>query len=88
MFLALWEYEVKPRCEERFEKVHGAKGDWARGFRSDSHYHQTQLGQDAFRRGVYLTMDFWQSLGAYEEFMARSERKYKESELERGSETR
>jgi hypothetical protein len=32
MFLALWEYEVKPGCEERFENVYGPEGDWARLF--------------------------------------------------------
>jgi len=26
--------------------------------------------RDALRSGVYLTMDFWESRGAYEEFMA------------------
>jgi hypothetical protein len=52
MFVALWEFEVKPGCEERFEMVYGPDGDWAKLFRSDSHYHETRLVQDAFRRGV------------------------------------
>ena len=46
MFLALWEYEVKPGSEERFEKVYGPEGDWARLFQKDSHYHQTRLVRD------------------------------------------
>jgi Antibiotic biosynthesis monooxygenase len=70
MFVALWEYEVKPGCEERFEKAYGPDGDWVRLFRSDSHFHETRLARDALRGGVYLTMDFWESRGAYEEFMA------------------
>jgi hypothetical protein len=70
MFVALWEYEVKPGCEERFENAYGPDGDWVRLFRSDSHYYETRLVRDSFRRGVYLTMDFWESRGAYEEFMA------------------
>jgi hypothetical protein len=70
MFVALWEYEVKPRCEERFENAYGPGGDWVRLFRSDSHYYKTRLVRDSFRRGVYLTMDFWESRAAYEEFMA------------------
>jgi len=28
MFVALWEFEVKPGCEERLEKVYGPRGDW------------------------------------------------------------
>ncbi len=31
---------------------------------------------NAFQRGVYLTMDFWRSCIAYEEFMARSRTEY------------
>jgi len=41
MFVALWEFEVKPGCEERFEMVYGPDGDWAKLFRRNSHYHET-----------------------------------------------
>jgi hypothetical protein len=37
MFLVLWEFEVKPECEERFERVYGTGGDWDSLFRRDSH---------------------------------------------------
>jgi len=70
MFVALWEYEVKPGGEERFENAYGPDGDWVRLFRKDSHYYETRLVRDALRSGVYLTMDFWESRSAYEEFMA------------------
>jgi heme-degrading monooxygenase HmoA len=77
MFVALWEYEVKPGDEERFEKAYGPDGDWVRLFRSDTHYHEMRLVRDTFRRGVYLTMDFWESRQAYEEFMAAHQAEYK-----------
>ena len=80
MFVALWEFEVKPGCEERFEKVYGPDGDWAKLFRRDSHYHQTRLVRDTFRDGVYLTMDFWESRKAYEEFMASHDNEYQNLE--------
>jgi heme-degrading monooxygenase HmoA len=78
MFVALWEYEVKPGGEERFENAYGPKGDWVKLFQSDSHYHETRLVRDAFRRGAYLTMDFWESRRAYEEFMERRRAEYEE----------
>src|SRR3979411_2418981 len=65
MFVALWEYEVKPGGEERFENAYGPAGDWVRLFRRDSHYHETRLVRDSFRPSVYLTMDFWESRPAY-----------------------
>ena len=77
MFVALWEYEVKPGCEERFEKAYGPDGDWAKLFHSDSHYSETRLVRDAFHSGVYLTMDFWNSRSAYEEFMSKHQGEYK-----------
>ena len=70
MFLALWEYEVKPGCEERFEKVYGPAGDWAMLFRCDSNYQETRLLRDPFRPAIYLTLDFWKSRQAHEEFLA------------------
>jgi hypothetical protein len=81
MFVALWEFEVKPGCEERFEKVYGPEGDWARLFRRHPHYQVTRLVRDALRPGVYLTMDFWQSRGTCEEFMEGHRKEYEEIEV-------
>jgi len=82
MFLALWEYEVKPGCEERFEKVYGPAGDWARLFRSDSQYRETRLLRDPFRPSLYLTLDYWNSCQSYEEFMAAHNAEYKALDVE------
>ena len=76
MFVALWEYEVKPGSEERFENVYGPAGDWVRLFRSDSQYIQTRLVKDSLRERVYLTMDFWESREGYEEFMLNHQEAY------------
>jgi heme-degrading monooxygenase HmoA len=77
MFVALWEYEVKPASEERFEKAYGPEGEWVRLFRSDPSYRETRLVRDAFRHGLYLTMDFWESRESYEQFMAKHRTEYK-----------
>jgi hypothetical protein len=65
MFVALWEYEVKLGCEERFENAYGPHREWVRLFRNDSRYKETRLVKDVLRRGVYLTMDFWDSRSNY-----------------------
>src|SRR5258707_15839034 len=70
MFVALWEFEVKPGSEERFEKAYGPDGDWVRLFQGETHYYETRLARDSFRPGVYLTLDFWEWRAAYGEFMA------------------
>jgi hypothetical protein len=76
MFVALWEYEVKPGCEERFEKAYGPEGDWVRLFRNDANYRETRLLRDALCPAVYATLDFWNSRGAYEQFMAGHKAEY------------
>jgi heme-degrading monooxygenase HmoA len=68
MFLVLWEFHVKPGCEERFERVYGPGGDWSQLFRSDPHYRETRLLRDPARPNCYTTLDFWDSREAYESF--------------------
>ncbi len=77
MFVALWEYEVKPGCEERFENAYGPGGEWVRLFRSDSNYKETRLLHDPFRPTIYLTLDFWNSREAYQKFKAAHQKEYK-----------
>jgi heme-degrading monooxygenase HmoA len=76
MFLVLWEYEVKPGSEKRFEKAYGPAGDWAQLFRTDSHYQETRLLRDPLRLNVYLSLDFWTSRDSYEKFMASHKAEY------------
>ena len=76
MFLVLWEYEVKSGSEKQFENLYGPAGDWARLFRTDSHYRETRLLQDSFRSNVYLTLDFWTSRDSCEKFMSARKAEY------------
>ena len=68
MFLILWEFEVKPGCEKRFEDSYGPQGDWASFFRRDACYRETRLLRDPFHANKYWTADFWDSREAYEAF--------------------
>ena len=77
MFVALWEYEVKPGDEERFENAYGPGGEWVRLFRGDSNYKETRLLRDTFRPAIYVTLDFWNSREAYQKFMAAHQKEYK-----------
>jgi len=53
MFLVLWEFEVKPGREQRFQKVYGPGGDWDSLFHSDPNHAETRLFQT--RRGAVCT---------------------------------
>ncbi len=77
MFVALWEYEVKRGSEEKFEKVYGPAGEWARLFQKDLDYRETRLLRDVLRPEIYVTLDSWNSRSTYEEFMAANHAEYK-----------
>lgn len=76
MFLALWEFDVKPGCDQRFESVYGPDGHWAQLFRRDPAYQQTLLLRDPFRLRTYVTCDFWESQKAYAMFQQNNSDAY------------
>jgi hypothetical protein len=76
MFLVLWEFEVKPECEGRFQKVYGPGGDWAQLFRRNPHYRETRLLRDPAHPCTFLTLDFWDSRDTYESFQQQSREAY------------
>jgi heme-degrading monooxygenase HmoA len=78
MFVILWEFEVKPGSEGRFERVYGPKGQWVQLFRRDPHFRGTQLRRDPARPLVYLTIDFWDSETAYKTFQAKNRASYQQ----------
>jgi len=68
LFVTLWEFEVKRGSEEIFERLYGPEGAWARLFRRDPRYRGTRLLRDTARRAAYVTLDYWDSREAHEEF--------------------
>jgi heme-degrading monooxygenase HmoA len=82
MFVVLWEFEVKPGCEERFETVYGPRGNWASLFHRDAHHAGTHLLRDVTRPRVYLTADYWHSQPAYEAFLHAHQSEYKKLDAE------
>jgi len=76
MFVALWEFEVKPGCGPRFEKAYGPAGDWARLFRRDPHFRGTRLLRDPSHKLRFVTLDFWDSRKSYDAFQRRYRQDY------------
>ncbi len=76
MFLILWEFEVKPGCEQSFESAYGPGGAWNGLFRLDPGYLRTLLLQDPSRPRIHLTLDFWHSEGAFASFQTANRESY------------
>jgi heme-degrading monooxygenase HmoA len=75
-YLVIWEFRVRAGNEKRFESVYASDGDWARFFRQDGSYIGTELVHGWKRERTYLTLDFWTSQEAYDEFRKRHLAKY------------
>ena len=89
MFVALWEFEVKPGCEEQFEKVYGPEGPWARLFQQDRAHQETRQLREVGRERVYVTLDVWTNRRSYESFLNEHAADYKKlDELGEGWTTR
>jgi heme-degrading monooxygenase HmoA len=84
MFVALWEYEVKPGCEESFQSAYGPQGDWVRLFQRDPHFRETRLLQDLSRPRFYFTLDYWDSETFFDQFKAANHAAY--AAIDRASE--
>ena len=69
-FVITWEFRVKAGQERRFEEAYGPEGIWAQLFRQGEGFVRTELNRDAKDTRRYLTLDFWESKVAYEEFRA------------------
>jgi heme-degrading monooxygenase HmoA len=76
-YLIMWEFQVCPGMEKRFEKIYGSGGDWARLFIHDESYFGTDLVHSSDGERTYVTLDFWKSQQAYDKFRKRHLAKYR-----------
>ena len=67
-YLLIWEFHVKPGSRPQFERIYGSQGEWAGFFRQDPNYYGTDLVRDPSKPGRYVTLDYWTSRTAYEDF--------------------
>ena len=62
---------MRPEMAKRFEKIYGADGEWARLFLGDEAYIGTELIHHFNASRSYVTLDFWTSEKAYDDFRNR-----------------
>jgi heme-degrading monooxygenase HmoA len=68
VFVRIWRFRAAPGQEERFERVYGSDGAWARLFGLAPGYLGTELGRTDDDRAEYLTIDRWKSRAAWQAF--------------------
>ena len=75
-FLIVWEYFAKPGKESSLEAAYGPDGIWAQFFRKGTGYRRTKLLCEMHEFTCYLTLDFWDSRAAYEQFCKSHAQEY------------
>jgi heme-degrading monooxygenase HmoA len=64
------------RDPEEFEPAYGPDGEWAQFFREGQGYIGTELLRDVEQPGRYLVIDRWESIEAYNAFLAEHREEY------------
>ena len=82
MIALVFRYEARDPAE--FERVYGPEGEWAQFFRRSDGFIGTELLRDLEEAERYLVIDRWESVDAYNEFLAE----YQDEYLRRADETR
>jgi heme-degrading monooxygenase HmoA len=71
-YMYIWEYVVPPDKLAAFERLYGASGGaWVQLFRRAPGYLRTELHRDRARPDRYLTIDWWASREAWDDFRVR-----------------
>lgn len=76
MFVVIWQFEIAEDKIAAFEAAYGPEGSWAKLFRNSPHYRGTELLQDAYVPGTYLTIDRWNSEADFRAFRKEHDHEY------------
>ncbi len=82
MIAHVFRYEA--RDPDEFRAAYGPEGDWAQFFRQGQGYIGTELLHDVEEPERFLVIDRWESIEAYNTFIAEHQAEY----LRRSDETR
>lgn len=76
MFVVVWQFEVAEEKTAQFEAAYGAQGAWAKLFATSANHLGTELLQDAYIPGCYLTIDRWTSEEDFRNFRKEHDQQY------------
>ena len=76
VFTYMWEYDVKNEHQDAFEHAYGPEGEWVRFFSNSNAYLSTELHRDIERPNRFITVDYWTSKAARDNFQKRYESEF------------
>jgi heme-degrading monooxygenase HmoA len=78
MYAIIWEFRTKPGRSKKFEAAYGPDGEWVKLFQKAAGYLKTDLFQDVADQDRFVTIDYWHSQAAFEEFKSTNKAEYEE----------
>ena len=81
-YVIVWEFQIKPGAEAEFVEKYGSIGVWARFFRSSEGYIRTELVRDVAAHQRFLTLDYWRSEEAFNDFRKQNLAEYERLDKE------
>ena len=70
------EFRARPGLEEEFERIYGPEGDWVRLFKKSEGFLRTELNCDLDTKARYITVDYFVSQAAFNEFLKQFRAEY------------
>lgn len=77
-FVYIWRFTIAPSMRSRFLEAYSPNGEWAQLFALDPGFIKTELLQDEEHPDRYLTIDYWTSRAARDNFQATFAEQYSE----------
>jgi heme-degrading monooxygenase HmoA len=69
VFVRIWQFRVAAEKADEFRRIYGPDGDWAALFAREIGFNGTELLQSATHPNIFLTVDTWDSEGAWAAFL-------------------
>ncbi len=83
MIALAWRFEVKPDCEERFERLFGADGPWQALARRSRSFLGSSFLRDVAQSTRYLLVEYWSEMVVYEKHLEDFSDEVRELEADR-----
>ena len=77
MYVIVWQFVIRAESVAEFETIYGSQGEWAQLFARAEGYRNTLLLRDTSDPVRYVTLDFWASRKAHDQFRQTHEQEYR-----------
>lgn len=78
MYMYMWQYHVSSDAVVEFQRAYGPDGEWVALFKRAKGYISTELNRHFTDPNRFITLDYWQSKNACDDFRKRFSKEFNE----------